>query len=142
MMFQRVQREDPERIISVVYNVSGATITAGYPSCWDTSTADGLRVSKPATANLSSLVGIAIDSIADSQYGRVQMYGYKASALITNNTSVAVAAGDILIPVDAQWYLARSGAADGKSGFVIAAEAFATATTPAAANKKVFIRSL
>jgi hypothetical protein len=142
MMFQRIQREDPEKFVTVVYNVAGATITAGYPSCWDTSTADGIRVTKPATANLSSLAGLAIDSILDSSYGRVQVYGYKASAYMSNSGTTAVAAGDIMIPVNAQWYLERSAAADGKSGFVIAAEAFATQTTPAAANKKAFIRAL
>lgn len=124
------------------YNVAGATITAGYPAVFDISTADGVRVSKPATATLSLVVGIAVESIADSAYGKFQLYGYRSQANITNDTSVAVAAGDILIPVNAQWYLARSAASDGKSGFIYAAEAFATAATPAAANKKTFLRCL
>lgn len=124
------------------YNVAGATITAGYPAVFDISTADGVRVSKPATATLSLVVGIAVEGIADSAYGKFQLYGYRSQANITNDTSVAVAAGDILIPVNAQWYLARSAASDGKSGFIYAAEAFATATTPAAANKKTFLRCL
>lgn len=143
MQFQRLNRESAERVFSIVYNVAGATITAGYPAVWDiTSSVDGLRVSKPATATLSLFVGIATQNIVDSAYGKVQHYGYKQSGYMTNDTSVAIAAGDILIPVDAQWYLARSAASDGKSGFVYAAEAFATATTPAAANKKVLIRAL
>lgn len=143
MLFQRIQREDAEKVFTIVYNVAGATITANYPTVWDIgASVDGLRVSKPATATLSLFVGVATADIADSAYGKVQNYGYKASAFITNDTSVAVAAGDILIPVNAQWYLARSAASDGKSGFIYAAEAFATATTPAAANKKVLIRAL
>lgn len=142
MLLQRINREDAERVFIIGYNVAAATITAGYPAVWDISTADGLRVSKPATATLSLFVGVALLDIADSSYGKFQAYGYKQSALVTNDTSVAVAAGDILIPVNAQWYLGRSAASDGKSGFIYAAEAFATATTPAAANKKVFIRAL
>lgn len=143
MMFQRINGSDAERVYQIVYNVAGATVTAGYPVVWDiTSSVDGLRVSKPAAATLSLFVGLATESIADSAYGKVQCYGYKTSGLVTNDTSVAVAAGDILIPVNAQWYLARSVASDGKSGFVYAAEAFATAATPAAANKKVLIRAL
>ena len=142
MMFQRINRTDAERVFSVFYNVAGATITAGYPAVVDIATIDGVRVSKPATATLSLIVGIAIDNITDSSYGRFQLYGYRQSALVTNDTSVAVAAGDILIPVNAQWYLARSAASDGKSGFVYAGEAFATNATPAGANKKVFIRCL
>jgi hypothetical protein len=143
MLFQRISRNDAEKVFAIFYNVSNDTIQAGYPAVWDiSSSADGLRVSKPATASLSVVVGIAVEAVQSSQYGKFQCYGYKSSALVTNNTSVAVAAGDILIPVDAQWYLARSSAGDGKSGFLYAAEAFATATTPAAANKKVFIRAL
>jgi hypothetical protein len=143
MMFQRINREDAEKIFSMFYNVAGAVITAGYPAVLDiTSSVDGVRVSKPATATLSLFVGIAVRDIADSAYGLFQQYGYKSQALVTNGTSVAVAAGDILIPVDAQWYLSRSAASDGKSGFIYAAEAVATATTAAGAQKKVFIRAL
>ena len=142
MLLQRINRSDAERVFAIFYNVAGATITAGYPAVFDISTADGVRVSKPASATLSLVVGIAVESIADSAYGKFQLYGYRSQANITNDTSVAVAAGDILIAVNAQWYLARSAASDGKSGFVYAAEAFATATTPAAANKKTFLRCL
>lgn len=142
MMFQRIQRTDTETVFSIFYNVAGATITANYPAVWDIVAPDGIAVSKPATATLSCLVGIATEDIADSAYGKFQLYGYRASAFVTNDTSVAVAAGDILIPVNAQWYLARSAASDGKSGFLYAAQSFATATTPAAAMKKTFIRAL
>jgi hypothetical protein len=142
MIFQRINREDAEKVFIIVYNVAGATMTANYPVVWDISTADGVRVSKPASATLSLLVGLANKDIADSAYGLVQAYGYRASCFVTNDTSVAIAAGDILIPVTAVWHTARSGASDGKSGFLYAAEAFATAATPAAANKKCFIRGL
>ena len=147
MLFQRINRSDPERIFSIFYNVAGATVTANYPAVWDTATSDGVRVTKPATLNLSCLVGIATNTITDSTYGKVQCYGFRSSAFVTSDTSQAVNQGDILIPVNAQWYLARSAAADGKSGFVYAAGgsgtiAFATMTTPAASNQAVLIRCL
>lgn len=144
MLFQRINQEDAEKVFAIFYNVAGATITNGYPAVWDISTADGVRVSKPATATLSLLVGLATADIADSAYGKFQLYGYKTQGNLINSTT-AIAAGDILIPVDAQWYLARSAASDGKSGFVYAAEAYASVTQTtlsAAANKKVFIRCL
>ena len=122
--------------------ICGPFSWAAFRYVWDISTADGVRVSKPASATLSLLVGLANKDIADSAYGLVQAYGYRASCYVTNDTSVAIAAGDILIPVTAVWHTARSGASDGKSGFLYAAEAFATAATPAAANKKCFIRGL
>jgi hypothetical protein len=143
MLFQRVNRTDAEKVFVIVQNVASATITAGYPVVWDiTSSVDGVRVSQPASATLSLFVGIANADIADSSYGLVQVYGYKSQAYVTNDTSIAVAAGNILIPVAAAWTLDYSAAGDGKSGFVYAAEAFATNTTPAAANKKVLIRAL
>jgi hypothetical protein len=142
MLFPRITRGNAEQVFGVFYNVEGATVTANYPVVWDVSTQDGVRVSKPATATLSLLVGLANKDIADSSYGAVQMYGYRVSANVTNDTSQAIAAGDILIPVNAQNYLARSGTSDGKSGFIFAAAAVSTATTPAAANVKVFIRCL
>ena len=142
MLFQRINRSDAERVFAIFYNVAGAAITANYPAVWDIDSPDGVQVSKPATATLSLIVGIATESIADSAYGKFQVYGYRGSAYITNDTSVAVAAGNILIPVDAQWYLDYSSASDGKTGFILAAEAYGTLTTPVGANKKVFIRCL
>ena len=142
LLFQRIVRGDPEQIYGVFYNVAGATITAGYAAVYDTGTFDGVRVTKPATATLSLLVGVANKDIADSTYGAFQMYGYRQSAYVTNDTSVAIAAGDILIAANAVWTLGRSAASDGKTGFVIAGQSFATATTPAGANKNVFLRCL
>lgn len=142
LLFQRINRADAEQVYGAVYNVAGATITAGYAMVLDTGTFDGIRVTKPATATLSLLVGVANKDISDSSYGLAQVYGYRQSAYVTNDTSQAIAAGDILIPVNGQHYLTRSAASDGKSGFIIAGQSFATATTPAAANKNVFIRAL
>lgn len=142
LLFQRVNRSDAEQIFAAVYNVQGSTITAGYACVLDTATFDGLRVTKPATATLSLLFGVANKDITDSSYGIAQIYGYRQSAFVTNGTSQAISAGDILVPVNAQSYFAWSAASDGKSGFVLAGQSFATATTPAAANKNVFLRGL
>ena len=149
MIFQRINRSDAETIFLIAYNVSGATMTAGYGVCWDddtAGTADGVRVSQPATATFALFVGIASSDIVDSAYGLVQAYGYRASAFVTNDTSVAIVAGDLLIPVTATFRFARqaagNGAVIGGGGHVMAGEAFATATTPAAVNQKVFIRAL
>lgn len=142
MLFQRISRGDADMVFSVVYNVSAATITNGYACVWDISTPDGVRVSKPATATLSCLVGLAAEDIADSCYGKVQVYGYKAAGWVYPNQTTAIVAGAILIPMDAAWHLGRSGASDGLSGLVMAAESYATMTTSVTANKKVFIRCL
>jgi hypothetical protein len=143
MLFQRIGRSDPDRIFTVVQNVSAATVSAGAAVVWDiTSSIDGVRVSTPATATLSLFVGVAAEAMLDSTYGRVQVGGLQTQAYITNDTSQAIAAGDILIPVNAVRHLARSAASDGKTGFAYAAEAFATNAVPAAAVKKILLRCL
>lgn len=145
MRFERVNYSDAEKVFAVFYNVSAATITAGYPACWDVSTCDGIRVTKPATANLSLVVGLAAENIANSTYGKFQVYGYNSSGLVINATAQDVTAGNIIVPVNAQWYLNYSAASDGKSGFLLAGETYASVTQTtlsAAAAKKVLIRCL
>ena len=146
MIFQRLNGGDAEKVFAIFYNVQGATITAGYAARLDTVTFDGVRVSQPTTATFSLLVGIANASIADSTYGLVQIYGYRQSAFVTNDTSVAIAAGDILISVNGVNNLARSAAGNGTqiagSGLIIAGALVGTATTPAAAAVKCFIRCM
>lgn len=119
MLFQPLQRTESDDIFTIMYNASGAAVVAGYPVCWDNTTAcDGNRFTKPATGNLSALRGIAVEAIASGAYGMIQVEGYYASANVINGTAADVAAGDILIPVNATWYLARSAAGDGKTGFI------------------------
>lgn len=144
MLFPRINRSSAEKVFASFQNISGATMSPGYPGVLDivATTVDGNRVSKPATATLSLFIGLAAETLADATYGKFQVYGYNASAYLTNDTSVAVAAGDILVPVNAQNYFGRSAAGNGTTGLIMALEAFATATTPAAAQKKVFIRAL
>lgn len=142
MLIPHVVNTEADKVFVSVLNKQAVTVNGGDAVAWDTATADGVRSTQPVTATLSLFIGIVDTDIPADGYGIVQAYGYRSSALLTNDTSVAVAAGDILIPVTATDRLARSGAGDGKSGFVFAGEAFATATTPAAALKKVFIRAL
>jgi hypothetical protein len=142
VLFPHVVNTQADKVFVNVLNDQAATADAGDSLCWDTSSPDGVRSTQPTTAALSLFVGIVDAPIAASAYGLVQAYGYRASALITNNTSVSCLAGDILIPVNAVDYLARSAASDGKTGFVFNAVTITTATTPAAALGGVFIRAL
>jgi hypothetical protein len=142
MIFQRVNRTDAERVFTIQQNVAGSTLSANTVVVWDTSSSsDGVRVLAPVTSTLSCIVGITNASIADSAYGLVQTYGYRATAVVVNHTSVAIVAGDLLIPVTAVSHLARQGAANGYSGFVTAAYAVATGSATTV-NAPVFIRCL
>jgi len=142
MLMPHVVNTEADKVFVNFLNVQAVTVQAGDSIAWDIGTADGVRATQPTTATLSLFLGIVDGDTAASAYGLAQVYGYRSGALITNNTSVAVAAGDILVPVNAADSLARSAASNGTTGFVYAGEAFATGTTPAAALKKVFLRAL
>ncbi len=143
MIFNAFQRDDDDAVFTVVRNVSGAARAVGDNVVWDiTASVDGVRVSVPATATLSLFRGVLVEALADSAYGKAQVHGYNAACAVSNDTSVAVAAGDILLPGDGDDFLLRSGAGDGLTGFIYAAAAVATGTSPAEATVPVLIRAL
>jgi hypothetical protein len=150
MLFQRVNRTDAEKVFVVVYNASGGAFTLGQAMQWDVGTsADGIRVTTPATAGLSAFAGLAAAGIANGAYGLAQVYGYTASASVVNDITTALVAGNILLPVNgtANLSCAASGGvddSDGKSGFIIAMQTNTTATAGAitATAHKAFIRAL
>jgi len=141
MLFARINRDKKEWSYGVFKNV-GSAVARGAVLVLDVSSSrDGNRVTQAGSATLSLFVGVAISAIAADSYGKVQTYGFGKGLVFQSQTTV-IAAGNILIPVDSQDYLARDGAGDGKSGFVFAAEAVATVTTGVAALKDVFVRAL
>jgi hypothetical protein len=148
MLFQRVNRTDAEKVFVVVYNASGGAFTTGQAMCWDTGTsADGIRVTTPATATRSSFAGLALAGIANGAYGLAQVYGYTGSASVKADITTALVAGSILIPINGSADLSCDDGAgrddsDGKTGFLIAMQTNTTMTTPVAAAHKVFIRAL
>lgn len=101
MLFQRVNRNDPEKIFVIVYNsYSTAAITDGQGVIWDFATdADGVGVTRPTAratnAGLAAAGVVASASIASGSYGLVQVFGYKASVRMRTVTSgtPAIAAG-------------------------------------------------
>jgi len=148
MLFQRVNRTDAEKVFVVVYNASGGAFTTGQAMCWDCGTsADGIRVTTPASATLSAFAGLATAGIANGAYGLAQVYGYTASASVKPDVTTALVAGNIFLPVNSSADLscdASAGvdASDGKTGFLIAMQTNTTMTTPVASAHKVFIRAL
>ena len=144
MKFRTIDSSDSiDKEFGIFLNVSGGARAIGDSLVIDVgASGDGKRVTTPATATLSLFVGIAVLAAANNRPIKVQRYGWNASGKVTNHDTQAIAAGDILLPVDGQIYLARSGASDGKTGFVYAAQAVTTHTTPSVQTVKVFIRAL
>ena len=142
MHIPQVRYTEADKAFVNIYNAQAVALAAGDSVVWYTTSPDGVRTYQPTTATLSLFVGVADSPIPTLSYGEAQAYGYRSAALVTNTTDQIITAGDILVPMDQKDYLGRSGQSDGKYGFVFAGETVATAATPAAALKKVFIRAL
>lgn len=145
MLFKRISRTGAETVFAVVKNVSGGTLTAGYSCIWDTSTADGVRVTQNAAATLTLYAGVADADIANNDYGLIQIYGYRSSAYI-QYSSVSIVIGDALgCGAAAGWGLERKAAGGTGSalGFAVAMGAVASSTAVAHyTTAKVFIRAM
>jgi hypothetical protein len=99
MLWQRVNRSDPEKMFVVVKNSwSTATVTNGQPVMWDYITdQDGVGVTRgvagPAKHGGFAMAGVMAESVAAGSYGLCQVYGYHsagiAQAITGGGTTVA-----------------------------------------------------
>lgn len=111
MLFQRVNRDDPEKIFIVAYNSTATTMTNGQPAMWDYVTdKNGVGVIKPRAIGAdnrgNAFAGIAAESIAASDYGLFQVYGYHSAVVVTPATGDAITTGTPLyLPVTSGLYL-------------------------------------
>ena len=91
MLFQRINRTNPEKIFIVVYNTyATASLTNGQGVMWDYPTdADGVGVTRPtarATSAGFAAAGIAAETIASGDYGLIQVYGYHSASRVRTVT--------------------------------------------------------
>ena len=95
MLFQRVNRTNPERIFLVAKNSYGtASLTNGQAVIWDwTTDGDGVGVTlATATENVScgiDVAGIASETIGVGDYGLLQVYGYHSATRVRVMTTTS-----------------------------------------------------
>ena len=92
MLFQRVNRSNPERIFIIAKNsYSTASLSNGQSVIWDFATdADGVGVTRPsarATNAGIAMAGVAAETIAAGDYGLLQVYGYHSAVRQRSDTS-------------------------------------------------------
>jgi hypothetical protein len=93
MLFQRVNRSDPEKVFIVAKNsYSSASLTNGQWVIWDwTTDIDGVGVTlATATENVAGgidVAGCVAETIAAGSYGLIQVYGYHSAARVRTLTS-------------------------------------------------------
>jgi len=118
MLFQRVNRTNPEKIFLVAKNSwSTASLTNGQAVIWDyTTDIDGVGVTKPtdgtglASHYGSAFAGIAAETIASGDYGLLQVYGFHSAVRVRTQTGTnpAIAKGTALSCKDAIFALASA----------------------------------
>ena len=91
MIFQKINRDDPEKVFIVVKNSwDTATITSGMAVQWDfTDDVDGVGVTQPRARSTNAGIaaaGICVESILTGDYGLVQVYGYHPSVIMKCST--------------------------------------------------------
>ena len=147
MLWRRINRSDPEEAFMFVKNgEASASINNGEPVVWDTTSADGVTV-KRATASSTQVTfaGVAAETIAAGEYGRVQTYGYKSDVYVINSSTTADAAAgtELAVTADGSGTPALAPAGGGvtsvtqEGGFALETIAMNTTT---ATQQKVFIK--
>lgn len=148
MLFQRVNRSDPEKIFMVMQNNEGAQLDKDS-TCQlelDSASIDGVKVRAPDTGNLYAFIGVVDANITNGDYGLVQVYGYRSSSkLLTTDTSIAT--GAALVPVAGQVYFASVATTVASNTTVTLQPIFAVlgesvTTSTGTVSRKVFLRSM
>ncbi len=148
---------DAEKVYAAVRNVAGATLSAGAAAFFVVTTPDGISVSNCGSKTRKyAFAGVLPVALADSAYGRAQVYGIGSAYMVLSSTAVSAVPGQQLDTVDSAAYLkdfivsdyflsgALSGTAQGNPwNFVTLMDTYASA---ASANstpllKSVFIRA-
>jgi len=120
MLMNRINRTDPEKVFIVVMNSTATAMTNGQAVQWDFATdADGVGVIKPTAGTGraghygTAFAGIAAETIAASDFGLLQVYGFHSAVRVRSGTGgkPAIAAGTGLTCINAVFALESYAAA-------------------------------
>ena len=139
MYFQRINRDDPEKVFINVQSVyTTASLAAGDIVCFDVATYDGVRVTNPLTANLHLVCGAAAETIANGGFGLVQAWGFR-NDIDVDGTSGGNA-GDVLKHANASFDLLKYTTAQLVTAhpYFVAGTSFSTGTS----DRAVFLRCI
>ena len=148
MLFQRINKSDPEKVFIIGYNSSADAWSNGYAVRWDyTSDVNGVGMEKPAAPGAcgvgrAGIAGVAAETIASSGYGLIQVWGYHSavrvkSATGASTTTNAVNKGTALVGCTTSYYALENPVATGTQanvyckGFALAAQLVNTTTATA-----------
>jgi len=108
MQFSKLNRTGSEKVFRTVLNVDGTTIGIGKAVSLKPGAAslDGVSaVFSNAAGDQLGFIGVAVQDIANNDYGLVQVNGLVNSILLSNaGSSITITAGDLIIPGPAGFY--------------------------------------
>jgi len=148
MIFQRVNRSDPEKVFVVVQ--SNGTLIQDQCIQWELNSAsvDGVKVRSIATGNEFSFVGVCDKAIASGAYGLVQVYGYRSTSIVFQ-TNTSQDTGLPLVPVAGQSYfssvlttLASNTSITLQPIYAVLAQSIISSAASGTVSNKIFIRAL
>lgn len=122
MQFLKLNRDGAENVYRTVRNAEGATITTGLPVSLVNTSTDGIKaVISNAAADHPGFIGVAVEDIANNDYGRIQISGFINSILLSHaGTSITINAGDPLVPSPSGMFSGAPTYANSGFKFVIA----------------------
>jgi hypothetical protein len=107
MIFQRINRSNPERVFIVIKNgYATASLTNGQSVIWDSGDADGVNVTRIGDSkSTQAFAGVIAETIAAGEYGLMQVYGYHSAVIVDSNTTVDIAALSPLFAITSGFHL-------------------------------------
>lgn len=139
MIFQRLNRTDPERLFMVMQ--ANETCAADDALILETNSdsVDGVKVRLPDTALVHAFVGIADAAITSGNYGLVQVYGYRSTSRVFQ-TNTSQTTGVVLTPTAAQVYMQSFASSNVPYGVLL--ESIVSSSVSNTVSAKIFLRAM
>jgi len=148
VIFQRVNRSDPERVFVVMLSNETCAADDAVQLELTAASIDGVKVRLPDTGNLYAFVGVADAAITSGNYGLVQVYGYRSTSRVFQ-TNTSIDTGEALVPTAGQVYLQSVATVITSTSdvtlqpiFAVLGESIASSAGSATISKKIFVRAL
>jgi hypothetical protein len=139
MIFQRLNRTDPERIFMVMRSNESCSADDCLILETNSDSIDGVKVRITDTGLLHAFVGIADAAITSGSYGLVQVYGYRSTSRIFQ-TNTSIDTGVVLTPVAGAAYAQSFASSNVPYGVLL--ETVVSSSASNTVSRKIFIRAM
>lgn len=139
MIFQRLNRTDPERVFVVMRSNEACSADDCCILETNSDSIDGVKVRQPDTGLLHAFVGVADAAIASGAYGLIQVYGYRSTSRVFQ-TNTSQDTGVVLTPTAGAAYVQSF--ASSNVPYAVLLETIVSSSASATVSRKVFIRAM